>query len=116
MTRTKAFRSIVLLISTLFVLSAPASAQSDTPQSVETVRGRWMFEPSGETKLDSADSTQPTTGARTPLREIVWLRDREWFLPAIADPKPAAMTFAFPMLSDAFDFSQKPASSGNRHS
>jgi len=108
MTRTSAFCSVVFLISTLVTLSAPASAQSDTPPSGETPARRWTFNPYDETRLDSADATQASTGARQPLREVVWLRDREWFLPAIADPKPAAMTFAFPMLSDAFEFSQKP--------
>jgi hypothetical protein len=39
---------------------------------------------------------------------IEWLRDRDWFLPAAADPKPAAFTFAFPLLSDEFEFSQNP--------
>jgi Protein of unknown function (DUF1207) len=34
-----------------------------------------------------------------------WLRDRDWFLPLIADPKPPAFTFAFPMWSDPFEFS-----------
>jgi hypothetical protein len=37
-----------------------------------------------------------------------WLRDRDWFLPVAADPKPPAISFAFPMISDEFEFSQEP--------
>jgi hypothetical protein len=39
---------------------------------------------------------------------VEWLHDRDWFVLASADPKPAAMTFAFPMITDAFEFSQEP--------
>lgn len=40
--------------------------------------------------------------------DITWLRDRDWFLPLAADPKPPGITFAFPMISDEFEFSQEP--------
>lgn len=40
--------------------------------------------------------------------DVDWLRDRDWFLPVTADPKPPAITFAFPMISDSFEFSQEP--------
>jgi hypothetical protein len=50
----------------------------------------------------------PPEGGGTQPLSIEWLRDRDWFLPAAADPKPAAFTFAFPMLSDEFEFSQEP--------
>lgn len=51
---------------------------------------------------------QPAPTPRVQRDGPVWLRDRDWFLPLIADPKPAAFTFAFPMISDPFEFSQKP--------
>ena len=108
MMRTRAFRSVAFLIGAWLVLGAHASAQSDRPQSDEKSAWRWTFKPYLDTTLDSANPAQPTTAARKPPVQVVWLRDREWFLPAIADPKPAAMTFAFPMFSDAFEFSQEP--------
>jgi len=36
-----------------------------------------------------------------------WLLDKDWFLPLSADPKPPAITFAFPMITDEFEFSQE---------
>lgn len=37
-----------------------------------------------------------------------FLVDREWFLPASADPRAPGMTFGFPQWSDAFEFSLEP--------
>ena len=107
MMRTSAFRFVALLLATLVVPSVPAGAQGDTPRGGEISARRRTFERHDKTKLDSGNLAEQATGARKPPAQVVWLRDREWFLPAIADPKPAAMTFAFPMFSDAFEFSQE---------
>jgi hypothetical protein len=56
---------------------------------------------------ESNDGESPSASS-APRVELRWMQDRDWFVPLIADPKPPAFTFAFPMVTDAFEFSQEP--------